>query len=47
MDALPILNEPTNGRSNITKHEAYLDIIDKIHNSTEKLLYSLLDHLLI
>ncbi|MFC1255252.1 nucleoside hydrolase [Staphylococcus xylosus] len=36
MDALPILNEPTNGRSNILKHEAYLDIIDKIHNSTEK-----------
>lgn len=36
MDALPILNEPTNGHSNILKHEAYLDIIDKIHNSPEK-----------
>lgn len=36
MDALPILNEPTNGHSSILKHEAYLDIIDKIHNSPEK-----------
>lgn len=36
MDALPILNEPTNGHSNILKHEAYRDIIDKIHNSPEK-----------
>lgn len=36
MDALPVLNEPTNGHSNILKHEAYLDIIDKIHNSPEK-----------
>ncbi|TLP89681.1 purine nucleosidase [Staphylococcus xylosus] len=36
MDALPILNEPTNVHSNILKHEAYLDIIDKIHNSPEK-----------
>lgn len=36
MDALPILNEPTNGHSNILKHGAYRDIIDKIHNSPEK-----------
>ncbi|PCT85570.1 purine nucleosidase, partial [Listeria monocytogenes] len=36
MDALPILNNPTNGHSSILKHEAYLDIIDKIHNSPEK-----------
>ncbi|MCA2499240.1 nucleoside hydrolase [Staphylococcus xylosus] len=36
MDALPILNKPTNGHSSILKHEAYLDIIDKIHNSPEK-----------
>lgn len=36
MDALPILNEPTNRHSNILEHEAYRDIIDKIHSSPEK-----------
>ncbi len=36
MDALPILNEPTNNYSKILKHAAYRDIIDKIQGSPEK-----------
>ena len=36
MDALPILNEPTNGQSNILEAEAYQDIIEKIQGSPEK-----------
>lgn len=36
MDALPILNEPTNGQSNILESEAYQDIIEKIQGSPEK-----------
>lgn len=36
MDALPILNEPTNGQSSILEAEAYQDIIEKIQGSPEK-----------
>lgn len=35
MDALPILNEPTSKQSKLLKHQAYEDIIEKLHNAQE------------
>ena len=45
MDALPILNEPVKAQhAQMLSHHAYEDIIEKLHNATEKLHYYLLDH---
>lgn len=38
MDALPILNEPVKvQRAHMVQHHAYEDIIDKLHNASEKI----------